>query len=72
MALSKDFKGKLVMGEVRQRETELVEKYGIKNFPTLLVVTDPENHRGVAYEGKFNKEQIMKFLREYAYTTAKK
>ena len=40
MALSKDFKGKLIFGEIRQANSGLLKKFGVKNLPTLLVITD--------------------------------
>jgi hypothetical protein len=66
-ALSKDFKGKLIFGVVRQSEESLVARYKVEKYPTLMVVTDPTNHIGISYEGVFKKDQITKFMREYAY-----
>jgi hypothetical protein len=43
-SLSKKFLDKLVFGEVRHTETELVEKFKVTEFPTLLVVTEIENY----------------------------
>jgi len=71
-ALSKDLKGKLLFGEVRQSSAELIEKFKITKIPTLMVLTDAEKSTGVFYEGNYKKDAIMKFLREYAYTSAKK
>lgn len=71
-ALSKDLKGKLVFGEVRQNNQELLDRFKIKNIPSLMVLTDPDRNEGVLYEGAYKKDAIMKFLREYAYTSAKK
>jgi protein disulfide-isomerase A6 len=39
-ALSKHFKGKLSFGEIRQGVQELVDKFGVKNFPTVMVLSN--------------------------------
>lgn len=70
-ALSKDFKGKLVFGEVRISEKELVEKFWVQNFPSILAVTDGANYKGEFYQGvELKKDQIMKFLREQSFQSA--
>lgn len=66
-ALSKHFLGKLNFGEVRQSETNLVNKFNIKKFPTLLVITDESNYKGVAYTEEFTRDAMQKFLNKYAY-----
>lgn len=72
-ALSKDLKGKLLFGEVREsNQEELVKKFSITKIPSLMVLTDPSKFQGVFYEGAYKKDAIMRFLREYAYFTKKK
>ena len=71
-AISKDMKGKLVFGEVRQAAAELIKKFGVESFPSLIVLTEPETHKGIRYEGPYKKDQIIKFLREYAYNAGAK
>lgn len=70
-AISKHFRGKLYFGEVRQSEKELVQRFSVVKFPTLLVISDPENHKGVHYDGAMNRDSIDKFLGQYAYKTIK-
>lgn len=45
-SLSKSFKDTLSFGEVRQSEEEagLFAKFGITKTPTLMALTDPQNH----------------------------
>jgi len=50
-ALSKKYKGKLVFGEVRTSETELIKKFGITKFPTLLALKDADSLEIDVYEG---------------------
>ena len=40
-ALSKEYKGKLLFGQVRSSEDKLIEKFKVINYPTLMVLTDP-------------------------------
>jgi hypothetical protein len=70
-ALSKHFKGRLYFGEIRQTELELVLRFEMKKFPTVFVISDPEAYRGVAYEGVLNRDNLEKFLNQYAYQTIK-
>jgi len=65
-ALSKEFKGRIVFGEVRESSTTLINKFQITSFPTILVLGDADNYSGVKYEGEFKKDQIAKFLREHS------
>lgn len=70
-ALSKHFLGKLSFGEVRQSEKEVIQSFGIVKFPTIFVITDIENHKGVAYDGPLSRDSLQKFLNQYAYSTKK-
>jgi len=36
-----------------------------------MILTDPANFKGEVYVGDYKKDQIMKFLREYAYTSSR-
>lgn len=61
-ALSKQFKEKLVFGEVRKSETELIQKYKVTQFPTILVITDPYEHTGDVFQKDIKIDLITKFL----------
>ena len=61
-ALSKQFKDKLVFGEVRKSETDLITKYKVTQFPTLLVISDPHAYEGEAYQKDMKIDLITKFL----------
>lgn len=72
-ALSKELLNKLVFGEVRESEKELISIFRVTTFPTLMVVTNPSQYEGVVYAGNITlKDQLMKFLRQYAYEDIKK
>jgi DnaJ family protein C protein 16 len=55
-AHSKKFLGKLDFAETRHTEADLVAKFGIETFPTLLVLTDHESYVGEKYEGEMKPD----------------
>ena len=60
-----------MFGEVRKgSETDLVAKFKITQFPSLVVVTDPDSFEGEAYQGEFKIDRLTKFLNTYSYKTA--
>jgi DnaJ family protein C protein 16 len=71
-ALSKHFKEKLSFGEIRQSEKELAQRFEIIAFPSVLVISDGENYKGVRYEGALTRDALEKFLNQYAYLAVKK
>jgi len=71
-ALSKKFRDKLTFGEIRQDEADLIRKFNIKKFPTILALTDFEGFAGEVYDGEMKVDQLTKFISSYAYSTVKK
>jgi curved DNA-binding protein CbpA len=71
-SISKHFKDKLSFGEIRQSEKELVQRFEVKNFPSVLIISDGENYKGVKYEGALTRDALEKFLNQYAYSSKKK
>ena len=71
--MSKDYKEKLVFGEIRQKnDPELFEKFGIKETPTILALTDPHAYAGEPYDSSELKiDQLKKFMSTYAYREVK-
>lgn len=64
--LSVAFEKKLNFGLVRSSDSVLVSKYGIKKFPTVIVVKTGEK-KPFVYEGKqFNFEGLFDFLNIYS------
>lgn len=66
-ALSKHFLGKLSFGEVRQTEKELISKFNIQKIPSILVITNEEEYKGVEYHEHLTRDSLQKFLNKYAY-----
>ena len=65
-ALSKYFINKLIFGEVKQTEKDLIELYNVKSFPSLIVVLDEEKNKKNVYKGKITYENIKSYLSKYA------
>ena len=49
----------------------LCAKFGVNEFPTLLVLTDPEGYAGEKYEGELKVDQLQKFFNTFAYSQPK-
>ena len=64
--LSKSFREKLIFLEIQDKEKELVGKFRINRFPTILALTDVDNYKGDIYKGHFKKRDIEVFLQKYA------
>lgn len=64
--LSVAFEKKLNFGLIRNTDTILTDKYGIKKFPTVLVVKTGEK-KPITFTGKtFNFEELFDFLNIYS------
>ncbi len=70
-ALSKQYKDKLLFGEVRSTEREIIDKFKVTKFPTLLIITDPFEYQADLYENEFKIDLLNKFLNKYSYQDPK-
>ncbi|CAG8608784.1 6076_t:CDS:2 [Ambispora leptoticha] len=70
-SLSVDFHNRMLLGEVRQSEAEIINKFGINSFPKLLVIPAGETD-AVEFDGKLNHGSISEFLAKYAPLPSKK
>ena len=64
-ALSKFFINKLIFGEVHKTQTELVQLFKIREFPTLMVMIDEEKNKYEIYKNKMNYESIKSYLNKF-------
>ena len=71
-ALSKKYLDRLNLGEVKQTSTDLISKFKVSQFPTIIALTNPEDYEGEKYEGDMKVDQLTKFMSSYAYSTPKK
>lgn len=69
-ALSKQYKDKLLFGEVRKSDTEMLKRFGITEFPKIVVITDPYSFENEVYTGEIKYDRITKFLNTYSYKQA--
>lgn len=51
-ALSKQYKGKLSFGHVRDSETQLIKNYKVTKFPSIILVTNPYDNQGDVFPGE--------------------
>jgi len=63
-ALSVDFHHRLAFGEVRKKEKDLVEKYEISTYPTLIVLTTSGER--IPYDKDLKHDTLFKFLEPFA------
>ena len=64
-ALSKLFINKLIFGEIHKTQTELVQLFKIREFPTLMVMLDEEKNKYEIYKNKMNYESIKSYLNKF-------
>lgn len=63
LSLANEFKDKIIFAEVL-KEDPLTAKFGVTEFPTLMLLTDSPNYKGKKFEGSMTKTLIMHFLSE--------
>jgi protein disulfide-isomerase A6 len=61
--LAIDFLDVISVGQVRNKETKTVEKYGIDKFPTFLLVPGGDKEP-IVYDGELNKKDMVAFLKQ--------
>lgn len=54
----------MLLGEVRNSELAVVERFGVKNFPTVVVI--PAGGEGFVYDGQIKMAELKEFLEKYA------
>ncbi|KAJ5934137.1 hypothetical protein N7466_003684 [Penicillium verhagenii] len=64
-ALAIDFLGAIDVAQVRNKETNSVEKFGVEEFPALVVVPGGDAEPAV-YKGELKKQPILEFLSQFA------
>ncbi|KAI9931598.1 hypothetical protein MW887_010175 [Aspergillus wentii] len=64
-SLAIDFLGSVKVGQIRNKESEAVEKFGITEFPSLVLLPGGEKEP-IVYDGEFKKNAIIEFLGQVA------
>jgi protein disulfide-isomerase A6 len=64
-ALAIDFAGLVSVAQIKKTEKAAVEKYGITQFPSLILL-QPGTEETIKFDGKVEKEAMVKFLSQVA------
>jgi protein disulfide-isomerase A6 len=56
-----DFLGTVRIGQVRNKEKQAVDRFGVEKFPTLVLLPGGDQNQ-IVYDGKMEKEAIVAFL----------
>lgn len=64
-ALAIDFSGLVSVAQIKKTEKAAVEKYGITEFPSLILL-QPGSEEPVKFDGKVEKDAMVKFLSQVA------
>lgn len=58
-----DYLGLIEVAQIRNKEKKAVEKFGVKKFPTLVLVPG-DGKDAVTFDGELNKKAVVDFLRQ--------
>ncbi|GIJ84384.1 hypothetical protein Asppvi_003227 [Aspergillus pseudoviridinutans] len=64
-AVAIEFLGSVKVGQIRNKESNAVEKFGVKEFPTLVLVPGGDKEP-IVYDGELKKQAIVEFLSQVA------
>lgn len=65
-AIAIDYLDVISVGQIRDKETAAVGKFGIDKFPTLVLFPAGESSTPIKYDGELKKDAVMQFLRQVA------
>jgi len=65
-AAALEFKSRILLGEVKHTDAALVERFGVTQFPTLLVLPKDGEGEAIRLHGTLNRESLVSFLEEHA------
>lgn len=64
-ALAIDFLGGIDFAQIRDKESEAVERFGVLAFPSLILIPSPKQEP-IRYEGEMKKPSLVSFLSQAA------
>lgn len=64
-SLAIDFLGSIKFGQIRNKESGAVDKFGIKKFPTFVLIPGAEKEH-IVYDGELKKKPMVEFLSQVA------
>ena len=62
-ALAIDFLGRIKFAQIRDKETEAVRAFGVKSFPSLILLPGGSKD-AMVYEGELKKEHMLDFFKQ--------
>ena len=68
-ALAIDFLGSIKVAQIRSKESDAVERFGIEGFPKLVLLPGPEQEH-IVYDGELKKKPMVEFLSQVAAPNA--
>lgn len=68
--LASEYLGNINFAQIRNKEANAVEMFGVEEYPTLFVLPGGTQD-AVKFDGTFTKESMKEFLNKYASPTAK-
>ena len=71
LSLANEYKDKVIFAEI-QKEDSLSTKFGIYEYPTIMLLVDPPNYKGKKFEGAMTKTLIMHFLNDEVFSNQSK
>jgi len=66
-SLATSFKGRVAVGQVREENNEVVQKYSVDSFPKIIVIKADEEP--IIYDGAINPEELIQFVSSHAGET---
>lgn len=63
--LAIDFLGSMTFAQIRDKEKEVVDAFGIDKYPTIVVLPGGDKE-GVVYDGKVAKDDLFEFFKQIA------
>jgi len=64
-ALANDFEGSLNVAQIRDKDEDAAEMFGVTDFPTLVVLPGGDKEP-VTYSGEMTKPEMTEWLKQYA------
>ena len=68
-ALAIDFLGSIKVAQIRSKESDAVERFGIEEFPKFVLVPGGEREH-IVYDGELKKKPMVEFLSQVAAPNA--
>ncbi|RPB07145.1 ER-resident thioredoxin protein [Morchella conica CCBAS932] len=64
-ALAIDFLGSITFAQIRDKEAQAIEAFGIDNYPTVVVLPGGDKE-AIVYQGKISKDDLFEFFKQIA------